>query len=160
HPSAQQSRAPAISAARAEAGAAGNRRMVSSLGDRRLHRARSNDPAWTVLLRLQRYARRHLSGASDVQRAAPKDTARRVSKTRRSRRRAAQAASFRQGAAGKSARRRVTYAVAPVKSACLQLHRSTNVTQHHIGRVVFWMLGALISFSVSALAIRALGKQL
>lgn len=30
----------------------------------------------------------------------------------------------------------------------------------NIGRVVFWMTGALISFSVSALAIRALGKEL
>jgi len=34
------------------------------------------------------------------------------------------------------------------------------VAQHHIGRVVFWMTGALLSFSASALAIRALGKQL
>lgn len=30
----------------------------------------------------------------------------------------------------------------------------------HIGRVVFWMTGALLSFSASALAIRALGKTL
>jgi drug/metabolite transporter (DMT)-like permease len=34
------------------------------------------------------------------------------------------------------------------------------VTHPHIGRVVFWMTGALLSFSASALAIRALGKQL
>jgi drug/metabolite transporter (DMT)-like permease len=34
------------------------------------------------------------------------------------------------------------------------------VATHHIGRVVAWMTGALISFSVSALAVRALGKQL
>jgi drug/metabolite transporter (DMT)-like permease len=34
------------------------------------------------------------------------------------------------------------------------------VASHHIGRVVAWMTGALISFSVSALAVRALGKQL
>jgi drug/metabolite transporter (DMT)-like permease len=34
------------------------------------------------------------------------------------------------------------------------------VATHHLGRVVFWMTGALISFSVSAIAIRALAKYL
>jgi drug/metabolite transporter (DMT)-like permease len=34
------------------------------------------------------------------------------------------------------------------------------VANPHIGRVVLWMTGALLSFSASALAIRALGKQL
>ena len=34
------------------------------------------------------------------------------------------------------------------------------MAQSHIGRVVFWMTGALLSFSASALAIRALAKEL
>jgi drug/metabolite transporter (DMT)-like permease len=37
---------------------------------------------------------------------------------------------------------------------------SSIVAQSHLGRVVLWMTGALLSFSGSALAIRALGKQL
>src|SRR5260370_3991529 len=36
----------------------------------------------------------------------------------------------------------------------------TSVATPQLGRVVLWMTGALISFSVSALAIRALGQQL
>ena len=34
------------------------------------------------------------------------------------------------------------------------------MANQNIGRVAAWMTGALLSFSVSALAIRALGKQL
>ena len=45
HSPAQQPCPAAISQARAEAGAAGDRRMVSALGDRGLHRARNHDPA-------------------------------------------------------------------------------------------------------------------
>ena len=37
---------------------------------------------------------------------------------------------------------------------------SQNIGRQKLGHVVAWMTGALISFSVSALAIRALGKQL
>lgn len=34
------------------------------------------------------------------------------------------------------------------------------MASHHIGRVVLWMTGALVSFSVSAVAVRALSKKL
>ena len=45
HSSAQQSRAAAISQARAQAGAAGDRRLVPPLDHGGLHRARNHDPA-------------------------------------------------------------------------------------------------------------------
>ena len=38
--------------------------------------------------------------------------------------------------------------------------KNTSVANPQLGRVVLWMTGALFSFSVSALAIRALGKHL
>ena len=85
HSSAQQPRPAAISQARAEAGAAGDRRLVSALGHRGLHRARNHDPARPVLLRRQRHARRHLSRAADVQRAAAQGSAGGVSEARRGR---------------------------------------------------------------------------
>jgi drug/metabolite transporter (DMT)-like permease len=34
-----------------------------------------------------------------------------------------------------------------------------NVAQQHLGRVVFWMTGALLSFSASAVAVRELARQ-
>jgi drug/metabolite transporter (DMT)-like permease len=37
--------------------------------------------------------------------------------------------------------------------------RDNNVTQHHLGRVVFWMTGALLSFSASAVAVRELASK-
>ena len=83
HSPAQQPCPAAISQARAQAGAAGDRRMVSALGDRGLHRARNHDPARPLLFRRQRHARRHLSRAADVQRAAAQGSAGCVSEARR-----------------------------------------------------------------------------
>ena len=81
--------AAAISQARAEARAAGDRRLVSPLGHRGLHRARDDDPARPYCFGAQRHARRYLPGAADVQRAPAQGSARRFPEDRRRRRRAA-----------------------------------------------------------------------
>ena len=64
----------------AQARAAGDRRLVPSLGDRGLHRDRSDDRARALCLRRACDARRHLPGAAGVQCAAVEGAARSVSR--------------------------------------------------------------------------------
>ena len=150
-----RSRSTMLQEARARPG--GDRRMVSLLGDRRLRGDRAAAQARPLCVRIARDAwpmcascRRSSTRGASRCRSTPFPKIVAVDAA------CAKLAGLRQGAPRKSAGRRI----AAHADADQRQKRARSCTRQNIVRVVLWMTGTLLSFSVMAVSIRLLAGKL